>query len=87
MKNKSLKPRLSYFFRQRKQIYGKDLSENMPDVVRLRSEWERTESVVEDILRWADDGGQMLPAYSQGTPGSETGKRMVNEGKEDNDGS
>jgi hypothetical protein len=24
------------------------------------SEWEGAESVIEDILRWADDGGQIL---------------------------
>ena len=81
MKNKSLKLRLSYFFRQR--IHGRDSSENMPELVKPES--ERTESVIEDILRWADDGGQMLPANSQGAPGygSETGKRMINEGIND----
>ena len=63
MKNKSLKLRLSYFFRQR--IYSKDSSENMPDLVKPESEWERTESIMEDILRWADDGGQILPRNSQ----------------------
>ena len=82
MKNKSLKLRLSDFFRQR--IDGRDSSENMPELVKPKSEWERTESVIEDILRWADDGGQIWPANSQGTPGygSGTGKRMMNEGKE-----
>jgi hypothetical protein len=75
MKNKSLKLRLSYFFRQRKRIYG----ENMPDLVKS----ERTESVIEDILRWADDGGKMLPLNSQVRPGhgSGTSKRMINEGR------
>jgi hypothetical protein len=58
MKNKSLKLRLSYFFRQRKRIYGQDSLENMPELVKPES--ERTESVIEDILRWADDGGQIL---------------------------
>jgi hypothetical protein len=61
MKNKSLKLRLSYFFRQ--QIQGKDSysSGNMPEWVKSASEWERAESVIiEDILRWADDGGKML---------------------------
>ena len=80
MKNKSLKLRSSYFFRQRKRIYGKDLSENMPELVKPES--ERTERVIEDILRWADDGGQILQPNSQGKPGysSGTGKGMMNEG-------
>jgi len=80
MKNKSLKLRSSYFFRQRKRIYGKDLSENMPELVKPES--ERTERVIEDILRWADDGGQILQPNSQGKPGysSGTGKGTMNEG-------
>jgi len=80
MKNKSLKLRSSYFFRQRKRIYGKDLSENMPELVKPES--ERTERVIEDILRWADDGGQILQPNSQGKPGysSGTGKGSMNEG-------
>jgi len=80
MKNKSLKLRSSYFFRQRKRIYGKDLSEKMPELVKPES--ERTERVIEDILRWADDGGQILQPNSQGKPGysSGTGKGSMNEG-------
>jgi len=80
MKNKSPKLRSSYFFRQRKRIYGKDLSENMPELVKPES--ERTERVIEDILRWADDGGQILQPNSQGKPGysSGTGKGSMNEG-------
>jgi len=80
MKNKSLKLRSSYFSRQRKRIYGKDLSENMPELVKPES--ERTERVIEDILRWADDGGQILQPNSQGKPGysSGTGKGSMNEG-------
>ena len=82
MKNKSLKLRSSYFFRQRKRIYGKDLSENISELVKPESEWERTESVIQDILRWADDGGQILQPNSQGKPGysSGTGKGTMNEG-------
>jgi len=80
MQNKSLRLRLSSFFRQR--IDGKDSSENMPELVKPKSEWERTESVIEDILRWADDGGQIWPPNSQGTPGygSGMGKRTMTEG-------
>ena len=57
MKNRSRKLRASYFFKQRKRVYGKDSSEPMPELVEPES--ERTESVIEDILRWADDGGQI----------------------------
>jgi hypothetical protein len=61
MKNKSLKLKLSYFFRP--QIQGKDSysSDNMSELAGSESKWKRTESVIiEDILRWADDGGKML---------------------------
>ena len=72
MKNKLIKFTSSYFFRQLKRFSfstsKKDSSEHLPEVV-------KTESVIEDILRWADDGGKMLPLNSQGT-----GKRMINEG-------
>ena len=58
MKNKLSKPGTAYFFRQR--IHGKDASDHMPELVRTESEREKTESVIRDILRWADDGGKML---------------------------
>lgn len=60
MKNRFSNSRLSHFFRQ--QIQGKDSysSGNMPEWVKYASEWESAESVIEDILRWADDGGKML---------------------------
>ena len=58
MKNRSFDDGLTYFFSQR--IHGRDLSDKMPEWAEPESEWERTESVIEDILRWADDGGQML---------------------------
>ena len=33
----------------------------MPELIKPESsEWERAESGIEDILRWADDGGKML---------------------------
>jgi hypothetical protein len=63
MKNKSSNrnPRGSYyFFRQR--IHGKDSSDNMLELVRPDSELEKSKSVLENILRWEDDGGQMLAA-------------------------
>ena len=58
MKNRSFDDGLTYFFSQR--IHGRDLSKNMPEWAEPESEWERTESAIEDILRWADDGGQVL---------------------------
>jgi hypothetical protein len=50
MKDKSLKLRLSFLFKQR--IPGRDSSENVLEL-------EKTKRVIEDILRWADDGGQI----------------------------
>jgi hypothetical protein len=63
MKNKSSKLRLAYFFRQRS--HGKDASDPMPEWVWHESEWEKTESTIRDILRWADDGGKMLDLGSR----------------------
>lgn len=54
MKEKSWRLRLPYFFGQRNR--STDSSGKMPD----ESVWERAESGMEDILRWADDGGKML---------------------------
>lgn len=59
-KNKSSRGGLSYFFTQR--IHGKDSSGNMPGLAKPESEWERTAAVLENILRWEDDGGQVLVA-------------------------
>jgi hypothetical protein len=58
MKNKSLKLGLTYLFGQ--HIHGKDSSDKVLKLVKAESEREKTKSVLEDILRWADDGGQMI---------------------------
>lgn len=58
MNNKSFDDGLTYFFSQR--IHGRDLSINRPEWVEPESEWESSESAMDDILRWADDGGQVL---------------------------
>jgi hypothetical protein len=58
MKKRPLKLRLPYFFGQRNP--STDSSDNMPDLIKPESVWERVESGIEDILRWADDGGKML---------------------------
>jgi hypothetical protein len=58
MKNRSFDDGLTYFFSRR--IHGRDASNNMLESLKPESEWDRTENVMEDILRWADDGGKML---------------------------
>ena len=87
MKNKSLKLRLSHLFRQQEQILSRDVSQAGRDSV--EPEVDGNESIVEDILRWADDGGQMLPLYIQGKPGTSPGSSeyriRINEGNEDKD--
>ena len=68
MKKKSLKLRLSSFFGQR--IRSKDSSDYLPELIKPEPQWKRAESVIEDILRWADDGGKMLDLGSR-TAGSD----------------
>lgn len=51
------KRRWPYFFGQR--IHGA-ISSNMPELIKPESQWPKAESIIEDILRWADDGGKML---------------------------
>lgn len=46
---------LPYFFN-----HGKDVSGSIPEPLKSESESEQSESPIEDTLRWADDGGQML---------------------------
>ena len=57
MKNSSFDDGLTYFFSQR--IHGRDLSKDIPEWAAPDSEWEDAHSIVQAILRWADDGGQM----------------------------
>jgi hypothetical protein len=63
MKNKLLERGLSYFFTLR--IHGKGPG-NIFELLRPDTEAGRSKSVLENILRWADEGGQMLG------PGSNT---------------
>jgi hypothetical protein len=58
MKNKSFKPGVPYVFGR--QLHGKISLETILESLKPESEWGRTENVIEGILRWADDGGQML---------------------------
>jgi hypothetical protein len=57
MKNGSLKQGLPYLFRR--QRHGKISFGSVLESLKPESEWDRTQ-VIEDILRWADDGGKML---------------------------
>ena len=57
MRKKLVKRRWPYFFGQR--IHGSRAG-NMPELIKPQSAWPNTESIIEDILRWADDGGNML---------------------------
>ena len=61
MKNRSFDDGLTYFFSQR--IHGRDLATALPEWA-TESEWEDADSLVAAILRWADDGGQMLDLRS-----------------------
>lgn len=58
MKNKSLKLGLPYLFRR--PLHGKVSLDTIRESLKPASEWDKTENVIEDILRWADDGGKML---------------------------
>lgn len=57
MKDTPLKLGLPYFFRKRLQ--GRISLGILPVTVSLESKRRRSGSLLEDILRWADDGGQM----------------------------
>jgi hypothetical protein len=65
MRKKMVKRRWPYFFGQRS--HGSK-SGNMPELIKHPSEWPNAESLIEDILRWADDGGKMLDLENYTTP-------------------
>lgn len=58
MKINSLIPGLPYFFRR--QLHGKGPLATIFESLKPASERDRAENVIEDILRWADEGGKML---------------------------
>jgi hypothetical protein len=70
MKKKSLKLRWPYFFGQRIHGLLSSGSGNMPELIKPESEWQRAESGIEDLLRWADDGGKMLDLENRTTVSS-----------------
>jgi hypothetical protein len=67
MKKKSPRRRLPYFFGQRNR--RKDSLGHLPELIKPESEWDNTESGMEYILRWADDGGKMLDLAEYRTAG------------------
>jgi hypothetical protein len=77
MKNKSLKRQLANSFRQR--IHDKASSVNIPKLGEPESEPIGAESLIEDLLRWADDGGQMLNLRNSQYPSNSdiAGERMM----------
>ena len=79
MKNKSSNLGLPDFSRQR--IYGKVASGLMSKLGKSESERLEAESLIEDLLRWADDGGQMLDlGNSQYPSNSDTERKRANPG-------
>ena len=62
MKNTSFDDGLTYFFSKR--IHDRDVSKDRPEWATPEIEGESAESIVAAILRWADDGGQMLDLRS-----------------------
>ena len=70
MKKKSSKLRSPYFFGQR--VHSEDSSGRLPELIKPESEWDHAESGMEDILRWADDGGKMLDLVAYRTAGSDS---------------
>ena len=57
MKIKSFDHALPYFFTQR--IHGKD-PDHLLELARPDPELERSKGVLENILRWEDDGGKII---------------------------
>ena len=78
MKINSLIPGLPYFFRR--QLHGKASLVTILKSLKPASEWDRTENVIEDILRWADNGGRMLDLGTLlARSNSDTAREQVNE--------
>lgn len=78
MKNTSLKIGLPHFFRKRLQ--GRIALGTLPAPVKLESKRQRTDSILEDILRWADDGGQTPePGSLTARSNPDTARKQPNE--------
>jgi hypothetical protein len=58
MKNKSTRRATRDLFMER--IQGTDLHKNILELVRRDSELKRSNNGLKNLLRWEDDGGQML---------------------------
>jgi hypothetical protein len=77
MRNKFSHGRLSYFLTPR--IHGNVIAwvkSSSP----WETEWEKTEPMIKDILRWADDGGRTLDQRNRmARSNAEAARKQVNE--------
>jgi hypothetical protein len=77
MRNKFSKGRLSYFLTPR--IHGNVISWLTPSS-QAEIEWKKAETIIKDILRWADDGGRMLDLRNRTAKANATAvRKQVNE--------
>ena len=73
MRNKFSNGRLAYFLTPR--THG-----NVIAWVKPSSQWEKVETMIKDILRWADDGGRMLDQRNRtAKSNAEAARKQVNE--------
>lgn len=73
MRTKFANGRLTYFLTPR--IHG-----NVIAWVKPSSQWEKAETTIKDILRWADDGGRMLDQRNRmGRSNTEVARKQANE--------
>jgi hypothetical protein len=71
MPKKPLRLRWPYFFGHQKHSSSPSSSGTLPELIKPESEWPRAERLLEDILRWADDGGKILDLVEHRTARSD----------------
>lgn len=77
MRNKFSKGRLSYFLTPR--IHG-NVNAWVKPPSQWETEWEKAETMIKDILRWADDGGRTLDRRNRmARSNAEAARKHVNE--------
>ena len=77
MRNKFSNGRLSYFLTPR--IHGNVIAWVKPSS-QWETEWEKAETMLNDILRWADDGGRTFDQRNQtARSNAEAARKQVNE--------
>ena len=81
MRNKFSNGRLSYFLSPR--IHGNVIAWVKPSS-QWETEWEKADTMIKDILRWADDGGRMLDLRNRTakSKNAEAARKQVNENDE-----